>query len=446
MTNRSSPAAVEAERALLGGLILDPRQIPAAAEWLQPDDFFRFEHGALFRLLTEMHGRGESIDMVTVPERIARDGQQDRFGGITYVVELPEQVSTTANLAAYAQVVADKAVLRQVIATAGRVAEEAHGHPDDVPGLVDRAAADLLSVGKGRGGVRGWSAISEVLDDELVRIQKLAERKGATAGHTTGFVDLDDKLAGLHATDLLILAARPAMGKTALALNIAQNVALLAKKAVGIFSFEMGRGQLVTRLLCCHAMVDAGKVRTGRLDTEDWERLGDADDFLRTARIFIDDTPNLSIGDLRSRARRLKTEQRDLGLIVIDYLQLMRGEDPRASREQQISGISRGLKILAKELEVPVLALSQLNRSVESRQDKRPMVSDLRESGAIEQDADVILFIYRDEVYNKETADKGVAEVIISKQRNGPTGTVRLAFQGEYTRFDNLADGPLRPG
>ncbi len=446
MSSRPSPSAVEAERALLGGLILQPQQLPTAAELLSPDDFYRYEHGALFRLLTEMHGRGESVDMVTVPERISRDGQQDKFGGVAYVVELPDQVSATANLQHYAQVIHEKAVLRQVIATAGKVSEEAHAHPDDVSGMVDRAANELLGLGKGRVGRGGWQQISEILDGEILRIQKLGESQAGTSGHTTGFVDLDEKLAGLHGTDLLILAARPAMGKTALALNIAQNVALLARKAVGVFSFEMSRGQLVTRLLCCHAMVDAGKVRTGNLDTDDWERLGEADEYLRGARIYLDDTPNLTIGDVRSRARRLKMENPDLGLVVIDYLQLMRGEDPKASREQQISAISRGLKIMAKELDVPVMALSQLNRGVESRQEKRPMVSDLRESGAIEQDADIGMFLYRDEIYNPDTPDKGVAEVIIAKQRNGPTGTVRLAFQGQFTRFDNLMDGPLSLG
>jgi replicative DNA helicase len=444
-TTRPSPAAVEAERALLGGLILHSGSIPGATEILGPEDFYRFEHGLLFKLLADMHGRGEAIDMITVPERVARDGQQDRYGGVAYVVELPDQVPATANLGHYAAVIREKSLLRQVIQATTRVSEEAYAHPDDVTGMIDRAANELLGLGKGNGKAGGWQRISEILDGELIKIQTLSERKdGGPAGYTTGFEDLDKKLAGLHKTDLLVLAARPAMGKTALALNMAQNVALLAERPVGMFSLEMSRGQLVTRMLCCHALVDAGRVRTGTLQTDDWQRLLDADDYLRRARVFIDDTPNLSIGDVRSRARRLHSEHPDLGLVVVDYLQLMRGDDPRASREQQISAISRGLKILAKELEVPVIALSQLNRGVESRQEKRPMVSDLRESGAIEQDADVILFIYRDELYNKDTADKGVAEIIIAKQRNGPTGTVRLAFQGEYTRFDNLAEGPLR--
>lgn len=442
MDQRPYPNAIEAERALLGGLVSQSDLLPAVAEIVKPDDFYRPEHGALFELLLQMQGRGESIDTITVPERIAREGRQDKFGGIAYVVELPDHVPATANLPHYAGVIKEKALLRGLITTSQHLADRAYAQPEDVSELLADAARRVATLGSGADR-RSWSPISLILDEELLRVEKLAESDGTTSGHTTGFVDLDGKLAGLQPTDLIILAARPAMGKTALALNIAQNVALMANQAVGIFSMEMSRGQLVTRMLCCHGLVDAGKVRTGTLDTDDWDRFIDASDYLRKAPIHIDDSPGLSIGELQTRARRLKSEVGDLGIIVIDYLQLMKGDDPRANREQQISSISRGLKGLAKDLGCTIMALSQLNRAVEARADKRPLVSDLRESGAIEQDADIIMFIYRDDYYNPETLDKGLAEVIIAKQRNGPTGTVKLVFQGQFTRFDNYLDDDL---
>jgi len=308
--------------------------------------------------------------------------------------------------------------------------------------LVERAAQSLLTLRAGDGR-RSWTQVSEVIDAELSRIERIGELEGAVTGTTTGFRDLDAKLNGWQPTDLVVLAARPAMGKTALALNFALNAALMDKVSVGVFSLEMSRGQLVTRLLSCLGEVDATRLRNGRLDAADWDRLLQASETLRQHPIFIDDTPGVSLSDIRARARRLKSTTPNLGLIVLDYLQLMQGDDPRQPRQQQISDISRGLKILAKDLEVPVIALSQLNRGVEQRQEKRPMVSDLRESGAIEQDADLILFIYRDEYYHPESADKGLAEVIIAKQRSGPTGTVKLAFRGSFARFDTVDDGGL---
>ncbi|MBX2800457.1 MAG: replicative DNA helicase [Myxococcales bacterium] len=437
--DRPFPQALEAERSLLGGLLQQPELLLPVNEILQPEDFYRPEHGALLKLLLQMQSKGESIDLVTVADRISREDQAQRFGGVAYVTELPESVPSTANLPHYAEVIKDKSTLRELIRAGRDLVERAYVQPEEVSELVEEAAKAFTGIGQGSNR-RSWQQISLIVDEELLRIEKLGDSDGTTTGATTGFIDLDKKLAGLQGTDLLILAARPGMGKTALALNIAQNVALIEKRAVGLFSLEMSRGQLVTRMMCCHALVDAGKVRTGTLDTEDWERFLDASEHLRQASVHIDDTPGLSIGDLRTRARRLKAEQPDLALIVIDYLQLMKGDDPRASREQQISSISRGLKGLAKDLGCAVMGLSQLNRGVESRQDKRPLVSDLRESGAIEQDADVIMFIYRDEYYNADSTDTGLAEVIIAKQRNGPTGTVKLAFQGQYTRFDNYLE------
>jgi replicative DNA helicase len=342
----------------------------------------------------------------------------------------------------YARVLRHKALLRKFIENSEGLVEEAYADPTDVDELFERATQGIFDLSQGA-GKHDWAPLSQVLDTELVRIQHVAAHPEELTGTTTGFTGLDEKLAGLHPTDLLVLAARPAMGKTALALNIAQNAALDGGVAVGIFSLEMGRGQLVTRMLCCEAMVDANKVRTGQLDEDDWLALARADDRLRGARVHVFDRPGLTIHDVRAGARRLKQREPTLGLVVVDYLQLMSGEDPRASREQQISSISRGLKGLAKELEVPILALSQLNRGVESRKDKRPMLSDLRESGAIEQDADVILFIYRDQYYNPDSEEKNLAEVIIAKQRAGPTGMVKMVFRGQYTRFDDYAHDPL---
>lgn len=442
MERKVFPQAHDAERALLGGLILTPEMLPEVAERVAAVDFYRPDHRALYGLLLEMSADGSHIDLVTVAERAARGGNDEQYGGLSYVLSLAEEVPSTANLVHYATVVREKSTLRQLIAAAHVVEKEAFEEADAAGVLVERAAQALMELGN-RDQRRSWSQVSLIIDEEINRIDALSKVASAVTGVTTGFIDMDRKLAGFQATDLIVLAARPAMGKTALALNLAQNAAILGGKAVGIFSLEMGRGQLVTRLLSCLGTVEGGKLRTGRLTDEEWERLLTASEMLRQQSIFVDDTPGVTLSDVRARSRRLKATAPNLGLIVVDYLQLMQGDDPKVPRQQQISDISRGLKILAKDLEVPVLALSQLSRGVEQRADKRPLPSDLRESGAIEQDADVIMFIYRDEIYNPDTADKGLAEVIIAKQRNGPTGTVKLAFQGQYARFDNLAEEEL---
>ena len=430
------PRSLEAERALLGGLMKNQRELLAVAEVVSAEDFYSQAHGKLFQLFIKMHGEGVDIDQITVPERVQRAGQAQDYGDVAYVLSLPEQAPATSNLLHYAQLIQQKATLRRLISVSETLRDEAYLDPEDLSELLDKAEREVFAVSQRR-DVREWAQMSQVIDDEFLRIQELSQRTGEVTGLTTGFLDLDQKLAGLQKSDLLILAARPAMGKTALALNIAQNAAMLGGAAVGLFSMEMSRGQLVTRMICCEGLVDAGRVRTGRLEPDDWDRLLESSEALRKARVYIDDTPGLSITELKAKARRLASEDKGLGLIVIDYLQLMSGDDKRAPREQQISSISRGLKGLAKDLDIPVIALSQLNRGVEKREDKRPMVSDLRESGAIEQDADIIMFIYRDEYYNEDTPDKGLAEVIIAKQRNGPTGTVKLVFQGQYSRFDN---------
>ncbi len=438
MDGRQLPWSVEAERAVLGGLLLEPERLDDVLERMSPADLYRDDHRALLELLREMAGAAEPIDLVTVPERMSRGGQDQRYGGIGYVLQLTDDLPSTANLRHYADVIHEKAVRRRVIEAAHKAVEEAYKEAEDAATLVEKAGGFLAEITETEAR-RSWEPVSLIVDAELQRIEEVSNRTGDVTGLPTGFEKLDEMLAGLHPTDLVILAARPAMGKTALVLNLALNAAKLAGAGVGVFSLEMGRGQLVTRLLCNLGRVEAGSVRTGRLTNDEWERLLGASERLRQLPIHIDDTPGVSIGDVRTRARRLKQAQPHLELIIIDYLQLMQGEDPRASRQQQISDISRGLKILAKELKVCVLALSQLNRDVEKRKDdKRPMVSDLRESGAIEQDADVIMFIYRDEVYHKDSAEKGVAEVIIGKQRNGPIGMVKLGFQGQFARFKDL--------
>jgi replicative DNA helicase len=435
--NRSLPQSLEAERIVLGGLMLDADRMAAVMELLDADDFYRESHAHLFALMAEMNQKGEPTEMMAVVQRVASAGRAEEMGGLSYVSSLPDNVASTENLEYYAKVVREHAVTRRLILAARGIADRAGSGQDELEGLLDFAESEVFAVTQQKSSV-DWSVLSELVDQEFLRIQNLASRGEDITGVPTGFVDLDRMLAGLQRTDLLILAARPSMGKTALALNICQNCAHQGF-GVGVFSLEMGRGQLATRMLTCEARVDASRVRTGRLSEEyDWPKLVEAADALHHLPVYIDDTPGLTVSQIRSKARRLKARYPQLAVLMIDYIGLMSG-DPRVSREQQVSAASRGLKALAKEIDVAVIALSQLNRGVEGRQDKRPMLSDLRESGAIEQDADVIMFIYRDEYYNKESPDKNVAEVIVAKQRNGPTGTVRLAFQGEHTRFDNLA-------
>lgn len=432
------PHNLEAERALLGGLMMDPDRLARAAEIIDGDDFYRQDHAALFKLLQRMNSDGRVIDMVTVPDLVERDNNSDTYGGVEYVVQLPDHAPSTANLEHYARVVKEMSILRQVIKVGQGAAKKSFSQPEDIETLIEELTRDVLTL-KAGADTRGWEQISLTIDAEVARIAELSESSDEVSGVSTGFVGLDKMLAGFQPSDLIVLAARPGMGKTALALNLVMNAALGGDVAVGVFSLEMGRGQLVTRLLSAEGMVQSEKLRTGRLDPDDWTRLTEAAETLRGARIHIDDTPGMSISGVRARARRLYAKDPTLKLIVIDYLQLMRGDDPRSPREQQVASISRGLKGLAKELGVTVIALSQLNRGVEQRAEKEPMISDLRESGAIEQDADIIMFIYRDDYYNEDSPDKGLAKVIVAKQRNGPTGDTKLVFQGEFTRFFDLA-------
>ena len=438
MEGSSPPVALEAERALLGGLMIAPARWSDVSDLVAPEDFYRPDHGALFELLKKMLSGEDkdAVELMTVVDRVRREGRAERYGGVAYIADLPNEVPSDANLAHYARLVKEKSVARSVLKLGRHIQARASSDPDDISELISDALNQLGVIGQTHQR-KSWQPISALIDAEITRLDALKDMESRHTGYSTKFTELDAKLAGLQKTDLLILAARPGMGKTALALNIAQNVAKCEGKPVGIFSLEMSEAQIVNRLLCVEARVDASRMRRGELDTSDWTKLVKAENSLRQMKIHVDDTPGLSINDVRTRARVLKGNHPDLALIVIDYLQLMKGEDPRAPREQQISSISRGLKGLAKELDCAVMALSQLNRGVESRADKRPLISDLRESGAIEQDADVIMFIYRDEYYNTDTAEPNVAEVIISKQRSGPTGTVRLAWAAKYTRFDN---------
>ncbi len=439
---RPLPRSPESERAVLGGLMLDPNRLAEVQEAVKAEDFYRETHQRLYELMVSMNDKGHPIEMVSVVEAISRgDDGGERFGGIAYVSSLVDAVPSTQNLAYYAGIVRDRAIARRLVEGAQSIVNETLGGEKDVPELVEFAESTIFKIGQ-QGNSSDWAVMSEVVDTEFLRIQQLSENSGEVTGISTGLLDLDKILAGLHKTDLIILAARPAMGKTALALNIARSVALQGH-GVGIFSLEMSRGQLVTRMLVAHAKVNAGNVRTGRLSKDrDWPALTDAADALYRLPVYIDDTPGQSITMVRSKARRLKARHKDLSLIVIDYIGLMSG-DPRVSRQEQVSESSRGLKGLAKELDVTVIGLSQLNRAVENRNPRIPQMSDLRESGAIEQDADIIMFIYRDEYYNEETTTRpGEADVIVAKQRNGSTGTVALSFQGEYTLFGNLA----RPG
>ena len=435
---RVPPHSVEAEQAVLGGVLLDNGAWDRIADILAGTHFYRGDHRAVFNAVAALCEEGRPCDAVTVAERLDRDGQLDSSGGLAYLAELAENTPSAANIVAYAEIVRERAVLRELIRTSTEIADAAF-RPEG------RAALDLLDDAERRifelaerGGAaqRESVAIRDVLVSVMERIDELSRRDSPITGVPTGFEDLDRKTAGLQYGDLVIVAGRPSMGKTSFTMNIVEMAAIRAELPVIVFSMEMPAEQLTMRMLSSLGRIDQQKVRTGKLDDDDWPRLTSQLALLNDTKIFIVDEPALTPTELRARCRRLKREH-GLGLVVIDYLQLMHVPGTRENRATEISEISRSLKALAKELMVPVVACSQLNRGLEQRQDKRPVMSDLRESGAIEQDADLILFIYRDEVYNEESKDKGKAEIIIGKQRNGPIGRVELAFLNKYTRFEN---------
>ncbi|HRG16503.1 MAG TPA: replicative DNA helicase [Pseudomonadota bacterium] len=437
---RVPPNSIEAEQAVLGGLMLSSEAWDKVADRITEGDFYRRDHALIFRAIGELSNKSMPADAVTLGEWFEAQGIAELVGGSRYILELANTTPSAANIAAYADIVREKSVLRQLIDAGTEIAGDAfvpEGRSSHE--LLETAEQKVFRIAEaGARGRKGFVSMGAAVKEAFQQLQHRYENRGAVTGLATGLRDFDDMTAGLQPSDLIILAARPSMGKTALALNMAEYAAIKGKKAVAVFSMEMSASQLAFRLISSLGRINQQHLRTGELEDADWPRVTSAIQLLKDAKIFIDDTPALSPGELRARARRLKREH-DLGLIVIDYLQLMAVPGTRENRATEISEISRSLKALAKELNVPVIALSQLNRSLEQRTDKRPVMADLRESGAIEQDADVIVFIYRDDYYNKESPDKGLAEIIIGKQRNGPTGSVKLTFLGHYTKFENHA-------
>ncbi len=432
------PQNLDAEESVLGGILLDDTALDRVLEFMGVDDFYRESHRKIFQTMLSLSKQGAPIDLVTLSDRLRAQGELPDIGGAASLAALVDRVPSAANIATYARIVREKAVMRSLIRVSTDITERCYGSQDDIETFLDEAERLIFDVSEQR--VRpAFTKVGDMVMDTVKTIEQLYERKELVTGVPTGFLDLDRITAGLQPSDLVIVGARPSMGKTSLVMNIAQYAALHHKTAVGVFSLEMAKDQLMLRMLCSEARVDLVKVRTGYLGERDFPRLAMAASHLSEAPIFIDDTPAQNVLEMRAKSRRLKREA-DVGLIIVDYLQLMRGLTAQENRNQELSEISRSLKALAKDLNVPIIALSQLNRQVELRSDKRPVMSDIRESGSIEQDADVIMFIYRDEMYNAESPDEGTAEVIISKQRNGPTGMVRLAFRREYTRFENLVE------
>jgi replicative DNA helicase len=439
MTGRVPPRQIEAEQSLLGGIMIDGSGLPAALEMLQGDEFFDMRHKAVFRAIQRMSERNVPVDLVTVMEELDRRKELEAAGGLAYLAGLTESVPSAAHVETYASIIADKALLRRIITTADTVSGMCYEGAKPIDQIIDECGAAWFSAIEKR-VTNGFTPVSDVLKITIKTIDRLQDRRDGVSWVASHFTDLDSLTCGFQPSDLIIIAARPSMGKTASALCMARNAAIEDGVPVGFFPLEMSKEQLAMRLVCSEAKVDTQKIRTGFVSQNDVAALLTAAGRFQDARIFIDDTPALSVLELRAKARRMMSEK-GLGMVVVDYLQLMKGSQGASNREQEISDISSGLKALAKELEIPVIALSQLNRKVEERHDKRPHLSDLRESGAIEQDADVIVFVYRDEVYYPNSQDKGVAELIVGKQRNGPTGTAKLAYIKACTRFENLAWG-----
>ena len=435
------PQALEAEQSLLGGLLLDNRKWAEVTDEVGVQDFYSQNHRLIFAAISGLQVAGDPADVVTTSEWLESEGNLENAGGLAYIGTLANNTPSTANILTYSKIVRERAILRSLIAAANDISDSAYSPQGRTPReVLDNAEKLVFDISERDGRNRqGFTSIQDLLARSIDRIEELYESKEAITGVPTGFADIDSMTSGLQPGDLVIVAGRPSMGKTSFAMNIAEYVAVEKKLPVAIFSMEMPGEQLAMRLLASLGRINSNKIRTGRLGDEDWPRLNSAVGLLDKAPMFVDDSAGLNALDLRSRARRIARENNNLGLIIVDYLQLMQASDNTENRATEISGITRSLKILAKELHVPVVALSQLNRSVEQRPNKRPVMSDLRESGAIEQDADVIFFIYRDEVYNEDTEQKGIAEVIVGKQRNGPIGITKLTFRGEFTRFENFA-------
>jgi replicative DNA helicase len=437
------PYSLEAEQSVLGGLMIANDSWDAVVDMLGDGDFYRPEHRMIYRQMMKLIDAGQPIDVVTLAESLSSMGELNQAGGFGYLAELAKNTPSAANIRAYAKAVRERSTLRSMIAVAGNIADSAYNpegrSPED---LLDEAERNIMQISESRPKLNGPEAINPLLKKAVDRIDELFHSGNAITGLATGFADLDQRTSGFQKADLIILAARPSMGKTALAINIAEHAVLNQNKPVVVFSMEMPADQIVIRMLSSIGRIDQTRIRNGKLEEDDWPRLSTAVGKLKSRPLFIDDTPALTPTEIRSRLRRIAREHGEIALVMVDYLQLMQvGGNKNDGRTAEISEISRSLKSIAKEFSCPVIALSQLSRAVEQRPNKRPVNSDLRESGAIEQDADLILFIYRDEYYNEESPDKGVAEIIIGKQRNGPIGTMRLAFRGQHTRFDNLAIG-----
>ena len=433
------PQDIEAEQAVIGSMLTDQEAVTAAVETLKPEDFYREDNKIIYTALLNLYNKAQAIDIITLKSELSAMGKLDAIGGLEYIAELPEKVPTTSNVDRYIKIVEEKSMLRNLIKVANDIIDLGYGQTEEVEDILDEAEKKIFNVVQKKDQNTGFTPISDVLVESFTKLEELYNSKQAITGIPTGFNDLDKKTAGLHGSELILVAARPAMGKSAFALNIGTYAATRAKVPVAIFNLEMSKDQLANRILCSEALVDSNHVRTGELSDDELAKLAEASGELSQAPIYICDTPGISVMEIRARCRKLKMEK-NIGLIIIDYLQLIQGSAKNANnRVQEIAEISRSLKILAKEPNVPVIALSQLSRAVESRDDHRPMLSDLRESGSIEQDADIVMFLYRDDYYNPEDSKKkNIAEVIIAKQRAGETGTVELAWVGQYTKFGNL--------
>jgi len=437
VVNKVQPNDTIAEQAVLGSMLVDTEAVISAVEILKAEDFYREDNREIYAAMLEIYSAGKHIDMITLMEQLRLRGSLERVGGNQYIAMLIDNVPTTSNIENYVKIVEEKSVLRQLIKTANEILKMGYSQTEEVDTIIEQTEKKVFDVLQNRNS-KGYASMKEILVTAFDMIETMYQNKNKVSGIESGFIDLDNKISGLNPSDLIIVAARPAMGKSAFALNIATNAAIKANVPVAIFSLEMSKEQMTNRILCSEAMVDSKKVRTGKIEDEDWTKLAEASGALSTSQIFIDDTPGISVMEIRAKCRKLKLEK-NIGLVVIDYIQLVQGSNKKnSSREQEISEISRSLKILAKEIGVPVIALSQLSRSVEQRPDHRPMLSDLRESGAIEQDADIVMFLYRDDYYNENSEKKNVAEVILAKHRGGSTGTVELAWMGNYTKFASL--------
>ncbi|QUH29485.1 replicative DNA helicase [Vallitalea guaymasensis] len=430
------PYSLEAEQSVIGSMILDREAIATGSESLMPDDFYQPDLKVIFEAIIDLYNKNKAVDLVTLENKLKDEGVLDQIGGINYLSKLAVAVPTSAHIKNYAQIVKEKAVLRKLIKTSREIIDESYDGKNKLEDVLNGAEEKIFNIMQDR-RTEEFSSIKDLVVPTLNKIETIHKNQGKVTGIPTGFIDLDYKTAGLQPSDLVLIAARPSMGKTAIALNMAQHAAIKENAATAIFSLEMSKEQLVNRLLCSEAMVDAQKVRTGDLEDEDWAKIASGSSVLSNAPIYIDDTPGITVSEMKAKCRKLKLEK-GLDLILIDYLQLMSGNGKTESRQQEISEISRSLKALAREMEAPVVALSQLSRACESRADHRPMLSDLRESGAIEQDADVVMFLYRDEYYNPESEAKNQGELIIAKQRNGPTGTIHLVWMGQYTKFASM--------